>query len=50
MLVKKLKAKGMMVNGVKDPKAFRSKVLPVYEKFRSSIGDKILDAVLEAVK
>ena len=50
MLIEKLKQKGMNVNEVKDPKAFRAKVEPVYEKFRPSIGDKMLDAVLAAVK
>ena len=49
-LIGRLKEKGMKVNQVKDPKAFRAKVKPVYEKFRSSIGSKLLDGVLAQVK
>jgi tripartite ATP-independent transporter DctP family solute receptor len=48
-LTDKLKAKGMQVNNVKDPKAFRAKVKPVYEKFRPTIGSELLDRVLTAV-
>ena len=49
-LIAKLKAKGMQVNNVKDPKAFRAKVRPVYEKFRPTIGSELLDRVLAQVK
>ena len=49
-LIDKLKAKGMKVNRVKDPKAFRAKVKPVYEKFRPTIGSELLDRVLAAVE
>lgn len=49
-LIDKLKAKGMQVNNVKDPKAFRAKVKPVYEKFRPTIGSELLDRVLAEVK
>jgi tripartite ATP-independent transporter DctP family solute receptor len=49
-LIAKLKAKGMQVNNVKDPKAFRAKVRPVYEKFRPTIGSELLDRVLAEVK
>lgn len=45
-----LKSKGMKVNQVKDPKAFRAKVKTVYEKFRDSIGSKLLNSVLAEVK
>ena len=47
--VEELKAKGMEVNAVKDPAAFRKLVQPVYEEFRSSIGSERLDAFLAAV-
>lgn len=49
-LIGKLKKKGMQVNEVKDPKAFRAKVKPVYEKFRSTIGSDLLNRVLAAVE
>jgi len=49
-LIAKLKAKGMQVNNVKDPKAFRAKVRQVYEKFRPTIGSELLDRVLAEVK
>jgi TRAP-type C4-dicarboxylate transport system substrate-binding protein len=48
-LTDKLKGKGMQVNNVKEPKAFRAKVKPVYEKFRPTIGSELLDRVLAAV-
>lgn len=50
ILIDKIKEKGMKVNQVRDPKAFRAKVKPVYEKFRPSIGRELLDSVLAAVK
>jgi tripartite ATP-independent transporter DctP family solute receptor len=46
-LLAKLKEEGMEVNAVKDPKAFREKVKPVYDKFRPSIGEDLFDRVLE---
>ena len=49
-LTRRLKEKGMKVNEVKDPKAFRAKVKPVYEKFRPTIGSELLDRVLAEVK
>jgi tripartite ATP-independent transporter DctP family solute receptor len=49
-LISKIQEKGMKVNKLEDPSAFREKVKPVYEKFRSSIGSDILDAVLSEVK
>ncbi|MBW1700413.1 MAG: TRAP transporter substrate-binding protein [Deltaproteobacteria bacterium] len=50
ILIGKIKEKGMRVNAVRDPSSFRSKVKPVYEKFRDSIGSELLDSVLAAVK
>ena len=49
VLVKEMEASGMKVNEVEDPAAFRKKVLPVYEEFRSEIGSDLLDKALEAV-
>jgi len=48
-LIDKLKAKGMKVNQVKDFSAFRKKVKHVYDKFRSSIGEKLFERVLAEV-
>ena len=45
-----LKGKGMQVNAVSDPAAFRKAVAPVYEKFRTSIGPELMDAALAQVK
>lgn len=45
-----LKGKGMQVNSVSDPAAFRKAVAPVYEKFKPSIGPDLLNAALEQVK
>lgn len=44
-----LKQKGMQVNAVENPAAFRKLVRPVYEEFRDSIGSERLDAFLAAV-
>jgi tripartite ATP-independent transporter DctP family solute receptor len=49
-IIDKIKEKGMKVNHVKDPKAFRSKVKQVYDEFRPTIGSKLLDSVLAEVK
>lgn len=49
-LLEALKAKGMQVNKVKDPAAFRAKVGPVYEQFKPSIGAEFFDKVMAAVK
>lgn len=48
--MEELKAKGMQINMIKDPAAFRAMVRPVYDEFRPNIGEKRLDAFLEAVK
>jgi tripartite ATP-independent transporter DctP family solute receptor len=45
-----LQGKGMKVNTIGDPAAFRQKVAPVYEKFRNSIGSDLLNAALAEVK
>ena len=45
-----LKGKGMQINTVNDPAAFRKAVLPVYEKFRASIGSDLMNTALEQVK
>ena len=50
VLISKIEEKGMKVNEVKDPAAFREKVKPVYEEFRPTIGSDILDAVLAELK
>lgn len=49
-LIKEMEAKGVKVNEVEDPAAFRQKVLPVYEAFRDQIGSDLLNKTLEAVK
>lgn len=45
-----LASKGMQINKIKDPAAFRAKVKPVYDEFKPSIGADIMDQVLAAVK
>lgn len=45
-----LQGKGMQVNKVKDPAAFRQAVAPMYEKFKGSIGPELLSTALEEVK
>ena len=45
-----LKGKGMQVNSITDPAAFRKAVAPVYDKYKSSIGPDLLAAALEQVK
>lgn len=49
-MIEVLKGKGMVVNAVNDPAAFRKAVLPVYEKFRASIGPELLASALDQVK
>lgn len=43
-----LRAKGMTVNAVADPAAFRQAVLPMYESFRGAIGAEIVQEALAA--
>lgn len=45
-----LAAKGMQINQIKDPAAFRAMVAPVYNEFRSSIGPELMDRMLKAVQ
>ncbi|NYT23687.1 TRAP transporter substrate-binding protein [Alcaligenaceae bacterium] len=45
-----LKEKGMEVNEIEDPAAFREKVKPVYERFRKDIGSDLLDEALAQVQ
>lgn len=45
-----LKAKGLKVNTVADPAAFRRKVQPIYDKLRPSIGAELMDAALKEVR
>lgn len=49
-MVTVLRGKGMQVNTVDDPAAFRKAVALVYEKFASSIGPGLLSAALDEVK
>jgi tripartite ATP-independent transporter DctP family solute receptor len=49
-LISVLQSKGMQINSVNDPSAFRKAVLPVYEKFRPIVGSELLDMALEQVK
>jgi tripartite ATP-independent transporter DctP family solute receptor len=49
-LLATLQTKGMKVNPISDPAAFRSSVKGVYDKFRPSIGPELMDAALAAVK
>lgn len=48
-LIKEMQEKGVKVNNIDDPAAFRQKVLPVYEIFREKIGSDLLDKALAAV-
>ncbi|MEI6159615.1 MAG: TRAP transporter substrate-binding protein [Roseococcus sp.] len=43
-----LRGKGMTVNAVADPAAFRQAVLPMYESFRGAIGAEIVQEALAA--
>lgn len=45
-----LQGKGMKVNNISDPAAFRKSVAPVYEKFKVSIGAELMATALEQVK
>ena len=45
-----LKGKGLTVNALTQHAAFRQKVLPMYEKLRTSIGSDLLNAALAEVK
>jgi tripartite ATP-independent transporter DctP family solute receptor len=45
-----LKADGMEVNAIKDPRAFRDRMSDLYTEFRPKIGADVFDAAMEAVK
>lgn len=49
-VLEELEAAGMEINEVSDVAPFRQAVAPVYDEFRSSIGDELVDRVLAAVK
>ncbi|MFV0298130.1 MAG: TRAP transporter substrate-binding protein [Hyphomicrobiaceae bacterium] len=49
-IIADLKAKGFVINEIKDPAQFREAVLPVYKRFKKSIGGDLLDKTLAAVK
>ena len=49
-LLADLESKGMQVNKISDPAAFRASVKPVYDKFRRQIGADLMDAALKAVQ
>jgi tripartite ATP-independent transporter DctP family solute receptor len=49
-IIEELAKKGMTVNSIDDPAAFRAKVGKVYDMFRPKIGDDLLNMALEAVK
>jgi len=43
-LLGELKAKGMAVNNVDNPEAFKEKVKPMYKEFEAKIGKDVMDA------
>ncbi|WP_339860149.1 MULTISPECIES: TRAP transporter substrate-binding protein DctP [Alphaproteobacteria] len=49
-LIGLLKEAGMKINEVKDPAQFRSKVMSVYETFKPSIGEDLLDKALSELQ
>jgi tripartite ATP-independent transporter DctP family solute receptor len=49
-LVESLKEAGMEINEVKNPAQFREQVMPVYETFKSSIGEDLKDKALTQLK
>ncbi|MDB5412331.1 MAG: periplasmic substrate-binding transporter [Rubritepida sp.] len=49
-LVESLRGKGMLVNAIADPAAFRHAVLPMYESFRGAIGADIVQQALAAAR
>jgi len=49
-LLEELKAKGMEVNSVNSPQAFREKVKPLYKEFEGKIGKDVMDAFFAATK
>lgn len=49
-IIDSLKAKGMQVNQVANPGAFRTAVQPMYEKARDKVGNDLMQTTLNAVK
>ena len=49
-LLKELKAKGMEINAVDNPEAFKEKVKPMYSEFEGKIGKDVFDALFKATK
>ena len=49
-ILAELAEKGMVINNVNDPAAFRAKVSSVYDMFRPKIGNDLLNMALEEVK
>ena len=49
-ITESLRGKGMAVNAVADPAAFRQAVLPMYESFRGAIGADIVQEALAAAR
>lgn len=49
-MVSVLQGKGMKVNTVSDPAAFRKAVAPMYEKFKPGIGADLMTMALDQVK
>lgn len=47
-ILEQIKAAGMQVNQVDNLEAFRNKVMPVYAKYRSTIGGELLDKALNS--
>ncbi len=50
LILDTLRGKGLAINDVADKSEFRSKVRPIYEKFRADIGSDLLAAALGAAK
>lgn len=49
-LLDDLQAKGMQVNKVDDPQAFKEKVKSMYSEFEGTIGKDVIDALMAATK
>jgi len=49
-LMKELKTKGMAINTVDSPDAFKEKVKPLYKEFEGKIGKDVMDAFFAATK
>ena len=49
-LMKELKTKGMAINPVDSPDAFKEKVKPLYKEFEGKIGKDVMDAFFAATK